>query len=279
MFIGDRYDVKTIIDYRRANPQQDELPSHKSFRLLCKDGTTILFNDKLLIHATPITDTVVLDEGAEPVNEFAADEQRLEVEYPMHPIVHNTRTMIRSFLRTHFAPFQGFNPTNSNSVRIPGYRLLALIAGIPGINYDASTVTEEDLYGGEKLNIEANPLLETKLQNTLPNKTPSSEGELIDFKIVGNQSKPQIEINLNVPFEDIVGENNIQKNELQLVSFISSLINKKGGKNRRYKKRYNNKTKKAIKTKKVRKIKRSTKTKKVKRVKKLYKYSKKNYKY
>jgi len=292
------YKVKAMLDSRRAYPGTG-IP--KSFRLLCRNRTTILFNNYELIHATPITEPIEpKEEGAPYINVLGHDERRLETVAPQHPIVQNTRTLKRSFLRTHISGISSSTGVSytppENSIKLNTFFVLGLIQAIPGIDYHATAVTEEDLYGGttieniqpevnslNKLNNsnikQVNPLLETKIQNNLTNKTPSSETELLEFKIVGNPLKPVVELNFDVPFQEVTGENNIQKNELELVSFISSISNKKGGKNRRYKKRYNNKTKKTIKTKKVRKLKRSAKTKKVKRVKKLHKYSKKNYKY
>jgi hypothetical protein len=263
------YQVKAMLDSRKAYPGTG---SDKSFRLLCRNRTTILFNNYELIHATPITEPIEpKEEGAPYINVLGDDARRLETTVPQHPIVQNTRHLKRSFLRTHISGISSSTSVSytppENSIKLNSLFVLGLIQSIPGIDYDATTVTEEDLYGG------------TIIQNNLTNKISSSETELLDFKIVGNPLKPVVELNLNVPFEEVSGENNIKNNEFQLLSFISSISKKTGGKNRRYKKRYYNKTKKAIKTKKVRKLKRSAKTKKVKKVKKLHKYSKKNYKY
>jgi hypothetical protein len=154
--------------------------------------------------------------------------------------------------------------------------------------FNGSEITDEDKFGGsvnienyKVANMKTSSFLKPEIKPEIKPKDMVSE-KLIDFKIVGDPSNPPIELNLDVSFEEITGKSNINNYKLKEMAFIKAIVNKKGGKNRKYKKRYINKTKKARKTKKVRKTQKvkkqykNAKTKKAKRVKKSYKYTKKN---
>jgi hypothetical protein len=101
------------------------------------------------------------------------------------------------------------------------------------------------------------------------NKTNSTDStELDNFKIVGNPLNPSIQINCDVPFEEITGDENIEKYKLKEISFIKEIINKKGGNKKIRKNRKN------IKTKKIRKAIKSNKYNKHRKTKKTAKNNK-----
>jgi len=267
------------------------LQGSTSSRILAKNGSTILFDNKALIHATPITHPIpeTIFGVTSLTNAFQGSQRRIELVNPEHEVVVNTETGNRSFVRCWIASANNHQEAIPNMIGLQYARgtLQAINASIAPFN--GSEVTHEDIFGGS-LNIENYTVANMKTSSFLkPEIKPLVKPEikpkdmvsekLFDFKIVGDPSNPPIELNLDVPFEEITGKSNINNYKLKEMAFIKAIVNKKGGKNRKYKKRYINKTKKARKTKKVRKQYKNAKTKKVKRVKKTHKYSKKNYKY
>ena len=293
--------VKQIYEARQSIRD----PTANSFRVLAKNGTTILFNNKELIHATPITRPIRVYPKRQifgqdvTMNVFGTNTERLEVSRPDNFVVKNTAEGNRSFVRCWVASCDQYGNFIEHGILIK-YDIDTIrkcIISMPP--FQGSAIEPTDIFGGTvtinsennivpkmiephmvdtNSNVKTNLLLKSEMQskNSIINE---GANKLFEFKMTGNPLNSPITLDFDVPFEDIVGETNINNYKLKEMIFISSISNKKGGKNRRYKKRYNNKTKKAIKTKKVRKLKRTTKTKKVKRVKKLHKYSKKNYKY
>ena len=264
--------------------REESSPFSKSLRLLCKPQTTIIFNNHLAIHASPITDPyLAFHQGRETEllgTPFHDDSLRLETTAPAHQVVETTRTVRRTFLRTWISSGEGFTLDRPNSHRLEGFGLLQKIAETPDIVFSA--ITQEQLFGGaivdgqdetiktstlkeptlKEPTIETPTFLksETGLKTNVTdeiNKTDSTDSiELDNFKIVGNPLNSSIQINLDVPFEEITGAENIEKYKLKEISFIKEIINKKGGnknvrKNR--KNRKNSKTKKIIKTKKTKK--------------------------
>jgi len=228
---------------------QYPFPPDKSLRLLAKDGTTIMCNEEAVIHATPALKTHRYEDTAVEykranISMLYSDTQRLDVQNPDHLVVHSTEWEQRSFIRTHYA-------------RVPPDYQPTIFIPLPTRNLEvpdsATPVTEGDLFGGADKVI--------------------SKVDLIDFKIVADSSKLPFKLNFDTPFEEVVGESNIKKNQLQELEFITSFTSKKGGKNRRYKKKYNNNTKKNKKTIKVRKQKRSRKTIKIGKKSRKLKYN------
>jgi predicted transcriptional regulator len=167
---------------------------------------------------------------------LSSDTQRLDIQNPQHPFVESTEWKRRSFVRTHYA-------------RVPPDYQPIIFIPLPTWNFEvpdsATPVTEGDLFGGGDVVI--------------------SKVKLIDFKIVADSSQLPFKLNFDTPFEEVVGETNIKKIQLQELEFITSFTSKKGGKNRRYKKKYN-KTKKNKKTIKGRKQKRTRKQKRNKKI-------------
>ena len=301
----DRYPDAELKEMYETRKRVGDLAAN-SFRVLAKDGTTILFNNKEFIHATPITRPIQVyplkrNFVGNPVNMnvFGTNTERLEVSRPFNPVVRNTATGARSFVRCWIASGNPFSEEIEKRTLI-NYDIGTIRACISSMRtFQPTSIDDTDIFGGTvtinnennivhkmiephmvdtNSNVKTNLLLKSEMQSK-NNIINESTNKLIDFKIVGNPSNPPIELNLDVPFEDITGKSNINNYKLKEMAFIKAIVNKKGGKNRKYKKRYINKTKKARKTKKVRKQYKNVKTKKVKRVKNVKKYSKKNYKY
>jgi hypothetical protein len=241
--------VDDIIKWRAEVPHADfdsvahqyPFPPDKSLRLLAKDGTTMMCNEEALIHATPALksnryEDPTIEYKRANIATFLSDTQRLDVQNPHHPVVQSTEWEQRSFVRTHYA-------------RVPlDYQpiiFIPLTAWNFEIHDSATPVTEGDLFGGGDVVI--------------------SKVNLIEFKIVTESSKLPFKLNFDIPFEQVIGESNIKKHQLQELELITSFTSKKGGKNRRYKRKYNNKTKKNKKTIKVRKQKTTKNTKKTKK--------------
>jgi hypothetical protein len=300
----DRYpdaELKEIYESRKLAMD----PTANSLRVLAKDGTTILFNNKELIHATPITRPIhTRNFLGDPVtmNVFGTNRERLEVSRPNNPVVLNTATGARSFVRCWIASGDPFSEKIEKGTLI-NYdinTIRACIEAMPG--FRGTSIDDTDIFGGTvtinnennivpkmiephmvdtNSNVKTNLLLKSEMQSK-NNIINEDANKLFEFKITGNPLNSPITLNFDIPFEDITGKSNINNYKLKEMTFIKAIVNKKGGKNRKYKKRYINKTKKARKTKKVRKTQKvkkqykNAKTKKAKRVKKSYKYTKKN---
>jgi len=271
--------------------REENSPFSKSLRLLCKPQTTIIFNNHLAIHASPITDPyLAFHQGRETDvlgTPFHDESQRLETTAPAHQVVETTRTVRRTFLRTWISSGEGFTLDRPNSRRLEGFGLLQRIAETPDIAF--SVITQEILFGGaivdgqdetiktstlKEPTIESPMFLksETGLKDIVTdkiNKTDSTDStELDNFKIVGNPLNSRVQINLDVPFEEITGDENIEKYKLKEISFIKEIINKKGGNKKIRKNRKN------IKTKKIRKAIKSNKYNKHRKTKKTAKNNK-----
>ena len=231
--------VDNIIKWRAEVPHQYPLPPDKSLRLLAKDGTTMMCNDEAVIHATPALKLhrYSIEYKRANIDMLSSDTQRLDIQNPQHPVVQSTEWKQRSFVRTHYA-------------RVPPDYQPIIFIPLPTWNFEvpdsATPVTEGDLFGGGNVVI--------------------SKVKLIDFKIIADSSQLPFKLNFDTPFEEVVGETNIKKIQLQELEFITSFTSKKGGKNRRYKKKYNNKTKKIKKTIKGRKQKKSRKQKRNRKI-------------
>jgi hypothetical protein len=230
------------------------------------------------------------------MNVFGTNRERLEVSRPFNPVVRNTATGARSFVRCWIASGDPFSEKIEAGTLI-NYdinTIRACIEAMPG--FTGTSIDPTDIFGGTvtinnennivrkmiephmvdtNSNVKTNLLLKSEMQSK-NNIINEDANKLFEFKITGNPLNSPITLNFDIPFEDITGKSNINNYKLKEMAFIKAIVNKKGGKNRKYKKRYINKTKKARKTKKVRKQYKNVKTKKVKRVKKYNKYSKKN---
>jgi hypothetical protein len=227
------------------------IPTSKSLRLLVKDGIVILFNNKLVIHATPITedyhgyDTDFLyQDPARTVqtmgNPFNDDTGRIEIfDRPEQlGIIDRTRTRRRSFLRTWISS-AGPEYIPEGMGIPPDDDLVLMFNNLPDIYF--GDLTPYQLYGGE-------PPIKNNMIPMIP---------ISNFKIVGDPLHPNIKINCDVPFEEIEDEN-IENQIAKENEFISKLSVKKGGKN---KKRNNRKTKKRQTLRKTRKQKHKQKHK------------------
>jgi hypothetical protein len=150
----DRYpDAELKEIYERRKLAMD--PTANSLRVLAKDGTTILFNNKELIHATPITRPIQVHPLrrnflGDPVNMnvFGTNRERLEVSRPFNPVVRNTATGVRSFVRCWIASGDPFSEEIEKRTLI-NYdinTIRACIEAMPG--FRGTSIDDTDIFGG-----------------------------------------------------------------------------------------------------------------------------------
>jgi hypothetical protein len=248
---ADRYDddelVQTI-QSRATNINteyvaQSTIPSYMSMRTLIKDGTITMFNNLEIIHATPFTEAYPSSREPRrlinPIIGFGTY-RRAERRISLTPIVTSTQTTTRSFLRMWFAevPYT----IDESCLEIPTDLLERLLE----INRTELTVHPTQ------------PLTLEQIAGA------SNQIELTNFVIFGNANKPNIKINVDVPYDDIKGIDNIKKYQEIESKFLNAYLKqvqilKKGGK-RKTKKSRKRKSKKR-KSRKTKRKSRKTKRK------------------